>query len=127
MTPSGAGVRIAVELPMADADLAYAGIPELARRLARRELSPIEVARFFLDRIAELDPRLHAFARVTPELALEQARQADAEIARGELRGPLHGVPVAVNRAARGWRRQPGSARPRSAPTREDRSAFPAR
>ncbi|MFZ5672533.1 MAG: amidase [Pseudomonadota bacterium] len=49
-----------------------------------------------LDRIARLEPRLHAFALVTADMALGQARAADAEIARGIHRGPLHGVPVAV-------------------------------
>src|SRR5581483_9008031 len=81
---------------MADVDLWYAGISEGADRLARREPSPVELTRAMLDRIAALDPKLHAYATVTTEVALEQAKAAEAEIARGERRGPLHGVPIAV-------------------------------
>jgi amidase len=78
------------------ADPCQASIAEISARLARREISPVEITRAILDRIAALDPKLHAYATVTAELAMAQARQAEGEIMRGELRGPLHGVPVAV-------------------------------
>jgi amidase len=78
------------------AALAYLSLTELAARLRSRELSPVEVTTALLERIARLDPELHAFACVLPDAALEAARRAEAELGRGEARGPLHGVPVAV-------------------------------
>lgn len=75
---------------------AFITITELAQRLRRRELSPVEVTRACLDRIEKLNPVLNAFITVTAELALAEARAAEAEILRGQWRGPLHGVPVAL-------------------------------
>ncbi len=69
---------------------------ELARLLHSRRLSPVEVTEAMLRRIEALDPRLHAYACVTPELALEQARKAEERIGRRQILGPLHGVPIAV-------------------------------
>jgi amidase len=74
----------------------FQGAIEVARRLHRRELSPVELARAMLQRIEALEPRLRAYALVTPETALEQARAAEARIARGEPLGPLDGVPIAL-------------------------------
>lgn len=77
-------------------DLPFANITELADAYKRRALSPVEVTKAMLDRIARLDPKLHSFVTVTPDIALEQARKAEAEIGRGEIRGPMHGVPVGL-------------------------------
>jgi len=77
-------------------DLAYLGIAEAADLIRARKLSPVEYARALLDRIERLDPRYHAFIRLTPDLALEAARQAEGEIAAGNWRGPLHGIPFAL-------------------------------
>lgn len=74
----------------------YETLTGLAEKLVRREVSSQEVTQAQLARIAQLEPQLHAFALVTADMALDQARAADAEIARGMHRGPLHGVPVAV-------------------------------
>ncbi len=74
----------------------YMGLVEAGRAIAARKLSSVELTTTMLDRIAALDPRLHAYATVTADLALERARAADAELAAGRARGPLHGVPVAV-------------------------------
>ena len=71
-------------------------ITELAPRLRGKEISPIEVTRGCLDRIEKLNPVLNAFITVTAESALAEARAAEIEIARGEWRGPLHGIPVAL-------------------------------
>jgi len=71
-------------------------IIELAPRLKRGELSPVELTRNCLDRIEKLNPSLNAFITVTAESALAEARAAEIEIARGEWRGPLHGIPVAL-------------------------------
>ena len=64
--------------------------------MRRREISPVEIARVCLDRIERLNPTLNAFISVTAESALAEARAAETEIGRGEWRGPLHGVPVAL-------------------------------
>ncbi|MFZ0771646.1 MAG: amidase [Candidatus Sulfotelmatobacter sp.] len=71
-------------------------IVELAPRLRRKEVSPLELTRACLDRIEKLNPALNAFITVTPESALAEARAAEIEISRGEWRGPLHGIPVAL-------------------------------
>lgn len=69
---------------------------ELARLLASKEASSEEVTRAHLDRIAELDGRIHAFTTVLRHEAMAAARRADEERRRGEVRGPLHGLPVSV-------------------------------
>ncbi len=71
-------------------------IVELAPRLRRKEISPVELTRACLDRIEKLNPQLNAFITVTVDSALAEARAAEIEIARGEWRGPLHGIPVAL-------------------------------
>jgi amidase len=81
---------------MASDGLHYLELVELTRRMHAKEISPIEATKAELDRIAALDKSLHSFALVTPEAAIEQARQAEAEIARGDIKGPLHGAPIAV-------------------------------
>ena len=71
-------------------------ISELAPRLRAREISPVDLTRTCLDRIEKLNPALTAFITVTAESALAEARTAEAEIQRGEWRGPLHGIPIAL-------------------------------
>jgi aspartyl-tRNA(Asn)/glutamyl-tRNA(Gln) amidotransferase subunit A len=71
-------------------------IAELALRLRCKDISPLEVTRNCLQRIEELNPDLNAFVTVTAGSALEEARVAEEEIARGDWRGPLHGVPIAL-------------------------------
>ena len=73
-----------------------ASIGELSARIRAGTLSPIALVDQCLARIETLNPRLNAFITVTAELAREQARAAEAEIAAGRWRGPLHGLPVAV-------------------------------
>ncbi|HEX6824272.1 MAG TPA: amidase [Candidatus Sulfotelmatobacter sp.] len=75
---------------------AISTISELAPQLRSRELSPVDVTRECLERIDKLNPALNAFITVTAQSALAEARAAEAEIARGEWRGPLHGIPVAL-------------------------------
>jgi aspartyl-tRNA(Asn)/glutamyl-tRNA(Gln) amidotransferase subunit A len=71
-------------------------IGELGLRIRRREISPVEIARACLDSIEKLNPALNAFITVMAESALAEARIAEGEILRGEWRGPLHGIPVAL-------------------------------
>lgn len=77
-------------------ELHYLELHELSLLIRSGKLSPVEVTEAQLVRIEQLDGALHSYARVTPELALEQARQAERELARGECRSPLHGIPLAV-------------------------------
>jgi amidase len=77
-------------------DWHYATLTETADAIRSREISPVELTSTLLDRIAQLDSSLHAYATVTPELALAQARRAESEIMAGSYRGALHGIPVAV-------------------------------
>jgi len=71
-------------------------IVELAALLRRREVSPLELTRMCLDRIERRNPALNAFITVTAKSALAEARAAEMEISRGEWRGPLHGIPIAL-------------------------------
>jgi aspartyl-tRNA(Asn)/glutamyl-tRNA(Gln) amidotransferase subunit A len=71
-------------------------ITALAPLLRTREVSPVEVTRAALDRITAHDGTLRTFITVTADRALDEARAAEREIAAGEYRGPLHGVPVAA-------------------------------
>jgi aspartyl-tRNA(Asn)/glutamyl-tRNA(Gln) amidotransferase subunit A len=71
-------------------------ISELAQRLRRSEVSAVEITQEYLGRIERLNPALNAFITIMSESALAEARRAEAEILRGEWRGPLHGVPVAL-------------------------------
>ncbi|MFZ5783870.1 MAG: amidase [Pseudomonadota bacterium] len=70
-------------------------IAEAARRIAARELSPVELAASHLERIRRIDPALNAFLLVTEERALADARAAEARQMAGTLRGPLDGIPIA--------------------------------
>ena len=81
---------------MTDDDIAWLDLSTVARMIRDKKLSAEQVTQAQLRRIARLDPYLHAYARVTPELALAQARAADQRQAQGQVLGPLHGVPIAV-------------------------------
>lgn len=77
-------------------ELCRESIASLAPRIEGREISPTELTQITLERIERLNPKLNAFLTVTAELALEQARGAEAEIAAGNYRGPLHGIPISL-------------------------------
>lgn len=68
----------------------------LASAIARKEVSSEEVTRAHLDRISQVDERVHAFLYVDPEGSIARAREVDQQIARGELSSPLAGVPIAL-------------------------------
>lgn len=72
------------------------GLAETARRIARRDLSPVEVTEHYLSRIEALDPKINCYVCIEAESARAAARAAEAEIAAGHYRGALHGMPVAV-------------------------------
>ena len=77
-------------------ELHFATIAEAADLIRARKLSPVELTQAHLKRIAELDPQLNAYVTVTADPALEQARRAEQEIAKGNYRGPLHGIPFGL-------------------------------
>jgi len=77
-------------------DPAFLMIAELDRLYGRHEVSPVEVTRGLLDRIATHDGELHSFIRVTPEVALAEAAAAERELMAGRHRGPMHGIPYAL-------------------------------
>jgi aspartyl-tRNA(Asn)/glutamyl-tRNA(Gln) amidotransferase subunit A len=77
-------------------DLCYLSVAAAAGGLRRKEFSPVELAQACLDRIAALDRKLHSFITLTADLALSRARQAERDLRRGDDRGPLHGIPIAL-------------------------------
>ena len=77
-------------------DVAYLSLADGSALVRAKKLSPVEWTKALLDRIAAVDPAYNAFLVVTAELALAQAKAAEAEIAKGNWRGPMHGVPYAA-------------------------------
>ena len=77
-------------------ELAYLTLAEASSRMRRKELSPVDYTRALLDRIDAHDAGFNAFLLRTPEMALRQARQAEADIQAGNWRGPLHGIPYGL-------------------------------
>ncbi len=77
-------------------DLLALNLADVAALIRNKQVSPVEVTSAALERIEQLNPRMNAFYTVTAEIAREQAEEAEREIAKGEYRSPLHGVPVAL-------------------------------
>lgn len=80
-------------LPESDSEIAFAPVTKLSRWIEGRKITSERLTGIYLDRLQRFDPQLRCVITLTRELALEQARQADREIAAGRYRGPLHGVP----------------------------------
>lgn len=85
--------------PDAQAAARVPSIAEAAAAIATRALSPVDLVEACLARIEALNPSLHPFVAVTAEAARADAREAEAEIAAGRYRGPLHGIPLALKDA----------------------------
>ena len=81
---------------VADRPLYYLSIHEAQQLIQSRQLSPVELTRSVLERIAAVDGKLHAYINLMADSAMEEARVAEAEIVGGNWRGPMHGIPVAV-------------------------------
>jgi aspartyl-tRNA(Asn)/glutamyl-tRNA(Gln) amidotransferase subunit A len=77
-------------------DLTRLTLADAMVMLRRKTVSPVELVRAFISRIERFNPQLNAFITVSAEQALQQAREAEAEIQRGRWRGPLHGMPLAL-------------------------------
>jgi hypothetical protein len=82
-----------VPLPSDEAEIAYASVAQLSRWIERRELTSERLTQIYIGRIEKFDPKLRCVITLPREHALNQARKADAEIAAGQYRGPLHGIP----------------------------------
>jgi Asp-tRNA(Asn)/Glu-tRNA(Gln) amidotransferase A subunit family amidase len=80
-------------LPSNDDDIAFATVTQLARWIETRKLTSTRLTNIYLDRLERFDPKLRCVITLTRNAALAQAKQADAEIAAGKYRGPLHGIP----------------------------------
>jgi Asp-tRNA(Asn)/Glu-tRNA(Gln) amidotransferase A subunit family amidase len=83
-------------LPKDDAELAFAPVTDLSRWLDAKLITSERLTRLYLERLERFQPQLRCTITATPELALRQAKQADAERAKGHVRGPLHGIPYGV-------------------------------
>ena len=82
-----------VVLPDSDDELAFLPVTHLARLVETRQVRSMELTELYLARLREHDPKLFCVVNLTEDIARRQARQADAEIAAGDYRGPLHGIP----------------------------------
>jgi Asp-tRNA(Asn)/Glu-tRNA(Gln) amidotransferase A subunit family amidase len=80
-------------LPGRDEDIAFAPVTQLSRWIESRQLTSERLTRIYLARLERFNPQLRCAIAITRDHALQQAKQADAEIAAGHYRGPLHGVP----------------------------------
>ncbi len=81
---------------MEKAEIPFRSASELAGLIKGREVSPVEAVGAYLDRIEALNPKLHTYLTVCRDEALQAARESEQALARGEYRGPMHGIPVAV-------------------------------
>ena len=81
---------------MNKSELAFLSASDLSRLIQSKEVSPVEATEAYLDRIASLDHRFNSYLTVMREQALADAQQAEEDIASGQHKGPMHGVPVAV-------------------------------
>jgi aspartyl-tRNA(Asn)/glutamyl-tRNA(Gln) amidotransferase subunit A len=77
-------------------DLTRLSIEEASRRIAAGDLAPVELTQAYLDRIESIDERVNSYITVLADEALEQARRCEQELARGQRRGPLHGIPIGL-------------------------------
>ncbi len=80
-------------LPANDEDIAFANVTRLSLWIQQGKLSSERLTRLYLSRLEQFNPKLRCVITLTRDLALEQARNADREIAAGKYRGPLHGIP----------------------------------
>jgi Asp-tRNA(Asn)/Glu-tRNA(Gln) amidotransferase A subunit family amidase len=87
------GQRAVPSLPANDVDIAFAPVWQLAEWIKSRQLTSLRLTEIYLTRLETLDAKLRSVITLTRDHALKQARAADAEIAAGNYRGPLHGIP----------------------------------
>ncbi len=85
--------EVSVARPTDEAELAYLPVSHLSELIRTRKLSSVELTELYLRRLKKYGPPLHCVVSLTEDIAMEQARRADEEIAQGNYRGPLHGIP----------------------------------
>ena len=85
-----------INMPKNKADLAYYSIPQLASLIKNKKITSVNLTRFFIDRLKKYADTLHCVISLTEDMAMKEAAQADAEIAKGKYRGILHGIPYGV-------------------------------
>lgn len=85
-----------VKLPENRNELAFYNILQLASLIKNKQISSLELTKFFIDRIRQYGDTLQCVITVTEEIAMQQAQRADEEIAAGKYRGPLHGIPYGL-------------------------------
>ena len=83
-------------LPSKDEDIAFASVTQLSGWIQQRKLTSERLTSIYLKRLREYDPKLRCVITLTSDLAMQQAKLADSEIAAGKYRGPLHGIPYGV-------------------------------
>ncbi len=81
---------------MADASLIGMTVAELAKLIQAKDVSPVAVAEAFIERTDATEPQLNAWITLLPDETRAAAKQAEAEIAAGNYKGPLHGIPIAL-------------------------------
>lgn len=85
-----------VQLPEKEADLAFYSIPQLASLIKNKKISSLKLTEFFIDRLKKYNPVLQCTITITEQMAFDQAKKLDAELAAGNYRGILHGIPYGV-------------------------------
>jgi Asp-tRNA(Asn)/Glu-tRNA(Gln) amidotransferase A subunit family amidase len=85
-----------VALPKNRTDLAFYSILQLASLVKNKQISSVDLTRFFIGRLKKWGDTLESVITLTEDLAMQQARQADEEISQGKYRGPLHGIPYGL-------------------------------
>ncbi len=80
-------------LPQSEEDIAFAPVWKLSRWIEQRKITSERLTRLYLTRLEKFNPKLRCVITLTTELAMQQAKNADREIAAGKYRGPLHGIP----------------------------------
>ncbi len=86
-------VVVSRPLPQSETDIAFATVPQLGGWIREKKITSERLTQIYLNRLRQYNPKLRCVITLTPELALGQARQADADLAAGRYRGPLHGIP----------------------------------
>ena len=85
-----------VSLPKDKNELAYYSVLQLASLIKNKKISSVELTAYFIDRLKKYSDTLHCVISLTEDIAMQQAKQADAEIAKGKYRGLLHGIPYGL-------------------------------
>ncbi|MEJ8841963.1 amidase [Lacibacter sp. H375] len=89
-------IPVNVNMPINKADLAFYDILHLASLIKNKKITSVELTKFFIERIRKYGDTLQCVISVTEDIAMQQAKSADAEIAKGKYRGPLHGIPYGL-------------------------------